>query len=148
MIKWLVWKERQQDGIIRELDQETAYLRNPAAVWVCDKTKKAVGRVRSPEGSRCLKGWQWTCVYVQKPAEFSLLKSFKATTKSNCSIKICNCVLSKSCIRCLYAPSRVESFASSHAFDQLDRQTAVGPLWERVLSFKIFFFKAFHHRRG
>lgn len=139
MIKRLVLKERQQDGIIRELDQEAAYLRNPTGVCVCNKTKKAVGRGYSPEGSRSLKGWTH---------EFSLLRSLKVTTKSNCSIKTCSCVLSKSCIRCLYAPSWVKSFASSHPFGRLDRQTAVGPLWERVLSFKIFFFEAIHHSGG
>lgn len=82
MIKRLVLKERQQDGIIRELDQEAAYLRNPAAVCVYNKTKKVVGRGRSPEGSRSLKGWQWTCVYLEKPAEFSLLRSLKVITRS------------------------------------------------------------------
>lgn len=40
MIKRLVLKETQQDGIIRELEQEAAYLRNPAVVCVCNLKKK------------------------------------------------------------------------------------------------------------
>lgn len=61
MIKRLVLKGTQQDGIIRELEQEAAYLRNPAVVCVCNK--KAVGRGRSPEGP-FFEGM--TVVYLQK----------------------------------------------------------------------------------